>query len=72
MFKKKEDEIIFDGMIDGDIKKVVTDYFDLNRDYLKIKEVNKKLKSALFALFTANKADFNFLSSLHKTVILIL
>ena len=59
-------------MIDGDIKKVVTDYFDLNRDYLKIKEVNKKLKSALFALFTANKADFNLLSSLHKTVILIL
>ena len=36
--QKKEDEIIFTGMIDGDIKKVVTDYFDLNRDYLKIKE----------------------------------
>ena len=36
--QKKEDEIIFTGMIDGDIKKVVTDYFDLNRDYLKIKK----------------------------------
>ena len=36
--QKKEDEIIFTGMIDGDIKKIVTDYFDLNRNYLKIKE----------------------------------
>ena len=36
--QKDKDEIIFTGMIDGDIKKVVTDYFDLNRDYLKIKE----------------------------------
>ena len=36
--QKDKDEIIFTGMIDGDIKKVVTDYFDLNRDYLKIKK----------------------------------
>ena len=35
--KKKNEDITFTGMVDGDIKEVVTDYFDLNRDYSLIK-----------------------------------
>ena len=35
--KQKENYIIFQGICDGDIKQVCTQYFDLNRDYEKIK-----------------------------------
>lgn len=31
-------KIIFKGICEGDIEKICTDYFDLNRDYTKIKE----------------------------------
>ncbi len=41
--KKQNEDIIFRGMIDGDIKEVVTDYFDLNRDYSLIKEELSKI-----------------------------
>lgn len=40
--KKKNDTITFRGICNGDIQKVCEDYFDLNRDYEKIKA---KLKS---------------------------
>lgn len=41
---KKEDEIItFTGIVNGDIKKVVTEYFDLNKDYSKIKNQLSKI-----------------------------
>lgn len=41
---KKENEVInFSGLIEGDIKEVVTDYFDLNRDYTKIKDKLSKI-----------------------------
>lgn len=40
--KEENNQIIFNGICEGDIKQVVTDYFDLNRDYTKIqKELSK-------------------------------
>ena len=36
--EKKGNEIIFKGICEGNIEKICTDYFDLNRDYTKIKE----------------------------------
>ena len=36
--KKEENKVTFKGICNGDIKEVVEDYFDLNRDYEKIKE----------------------------------
>ena len=35
--KKQNNQIIFNGLVNGDIKQVVEDYFDLNRDYNQIK-----------------------------------
>lgn len=43
--KQVENKIIFRGLCKNDIKDVVVDYFDLNRDYKKIKaELSKKDK----------------------------
>ena len=36
--KEQNHQIIFDGICDGDIKEIVTQYFDLDRDYEAIKE----------------------------------
>ena len=36
--EKKGNKIIFKGICEGNIEKICTDYFDLNRDYTKIKE----------------------------------
>lgn len=36
-------DIIFEGMCDGEIKEIVKQYFDLNRDYEKIKETLSKI-----------------------------
>ena len=36
--KKINKDVIFKGLVSGDIKEIVTDYFDLNRDYEKIKK----------------------------------
>ena len=48
---KDNDEIVFTGKINGDIKKIVTDYFDLERDYEKIKielsSIDKYLKQSI-------------------------
>ena len=41
--KKEQDEIIFKGICNGNIKDVVEEYFDLNRDYEKIKEQLKNI-----------------------------
>ena len=41
--QKHQDEIIFKGIVSGDIKKIVTYYFDLDRDYTKIKENLSKI-----------------------------
>ena len=40
--KKENEDVIFTGICDGDIKEVVTEYFDLNRDY---EEIKKRLSS---------------------------
>ena len=40
---KKDNEVIFKGLCNGNIKNVVEDYFDLNRDYEKIKEELSKI-----------------------------
>ena len=45
--KKENDTIIFQGMVDGDIKQVVEDYFDLNRNYTEIKEKLSKIDENL-------------------------
>lgn len=45
--KKDNNKIIFKGICDGDIKEVVTDYFDLNRDYETIKKTLSKIDSAV-------------------------
>ena len=43
--KKQENKITFKGICNGDIKKIVEDYFDLKRDYKKIKETLSKIDS---------------------------
>ena len=40
-------EIIFKGICEGNIEKICTDYFDLNRDYTKIKEELSKVDDNL-------------------------
>ena len=41
--KKINEDVIFKGLVSGDIKEIVTDYFDLNRDYEKIKKTLSKI-----------------------------
>ena len=41
--KKEGDKITFKGICNGNIKDVVEDYFDLNRDYEKIKDILSKI-----------------------------
>ncbi len=41
--KKEKDEIIIQGIFEKDIMKTIADYFDLKRDYEKIKERLKKI-----------------------------
>ena len=41
--QKHQNEIIFKGIVSGDIEKIVTYYFDLDRDYTKIKENLSKI-----------------------------
>ena len=41
--QKAKNKIIFKGIVDGDIKEVVEDYFDLKRDYTKIKQQLSKI-----------------------------
>ncbi len=41
--KKENDTIAFKGIVNGDIKEVVEDYFDLERDYTKIKKTLSKV-----------------------------
>ena len=44
---KNGNEIIFKGICEGNIEKICTDYFDLNRDYSKIKEELSKIDDNL-------------------------
>ena len=41
--KKKVNKVTFKGICNGNIKEIVTEYFDLNRDYEKIKETLSKI-----------------------------
>ena len=41
--QKQDNEIIFKGMLEGDIKEIVTNYFDLNRNYSEIKDKLSKV-----------------------------
>ena len=41
--QKEKDAVIFKGICDGNIRDVVTEYFDLDRDYEKIKEQLSKI-----------------------------
>lgn len=41
--KIENGSVIFDGLCDGDIKEIVTDYFELERDYKKIKSKLSKI-----------------------------
>ena len=43
--KKIDNKVIFKGVCNGDIKEVVRDYFDLDRDYEKIKQSLSKIDS---------------------------
>ena len=45
--EKKGNKIIFKGICEGNIEKICTDYFDLNRDYTKIKEELSKIDDNL-------------------------
>lgn len=45
--KKENDTIIFKGIVKGNIKDVVEDYFDLKRDYTRIKNELSKIDSNL-------------------------
>ena len=53
--KKEGNKVTFKGICNGDIKEVVGDYFDLNRDYEKIKETLSKI--------TLSKIDDNMKKS---------
>lgn len=41
--KKEGNKVTFKGVCNGDVKEVVVDYFDLNRDYKKIKNTLSKI-----------------------------
>ena len=41
--KKEKDEVTFEGICEGDIRKTVEYYFDLNRNYKQIKDVLSKI-----------------------------
>lgn len=41
--KKQNQDILIEGICQGEIKKIVEEYFDLNRDYTKIKEQLAKI-----------------------------
>ena len=41
--KKNKDEIIFEGICENEIQQIVENYFDLNRNYEKIKEQLSKI-----------------------------
>ena len=41
--KKEQNVITFSGMLDGNIEEIVTNYFDLKRDYSKIKSILSKV-----------------------------
>ena len=41
--QKHDNKVTFKGICNGDIQKIVTDYFDLNRDYEKIKKTLSKV-----------------------------
>ena len=43
--KKIDNKVIFKGVCNGDIKEVVRDYFDLDRDYQKVKQSLSKIDS---------------------------
>lgn len=43
--KKEDNQVIFNGICNGKIEEVVTDYFDLNRDYEQIKKQLSKIDS---------------------------
>lgn len=45
--KKEKDVIYFKGICDGDIKKIIEEYFDLNRDYNQIKQILSKVDENL-------------------------
>ena len=49
--KKQEDKVIFNGVCNGDIKDIVRNYFDLDRDYKEIKktlsEIDEYLKTSV-------------------------
>ncbi len=45
--EKKGNKIIFKGICEGNIEKICTDYFDLDRDYTKIKEELSKIDDNL-------------------------
>lgn len=45
--KEQNHQIIFDGICDGDIKEIVTKYFDLDRDYDDIKNKLSKIDEPL-------------------------
>lgn len=45
--KQVNHQILFDGICDGDIKEIVVNYFDLNRDYDKIKNELAKIDEPL-------------------------
>jgi len=49
--QKTDNKIIFNGMLNGDIKKIVEDYFDLNRNYEMLKsqlsKIDQYLKSSI-------------------------
>ena len=49
--KKSGNTVTFKGIVDGNIEEIVKDYFDLNRDYKKIKkelsEVDKYMKTSV-------------------------
>lgn len=67
--KEEDNQIIFKGICDGDIRKVVTDYFDLERNYEKMQEELNKVDEPLRTSISYGKGIRLLNQDLWETVI---
>ena len=67
--KKEKDNVIFKGMCNGNIKEIVEEYFDLNRDYAKIKRELAKIDENMRISIEYGKGIRIFKQDLWETII---
>lgn len=67
--KKEQNRVIFQGICKGDIKAIVEEYFDLNRDYEQIKEELSKIDKNMEASIKYGKGIRILNQDLWETII---